>query len=788
MGKIIEIRDLFNDTLNEIAKNENTWLNFLITASWNFKYNFNDQILIYAQNPNATACAEMQEWNKKVKRWVNKGANCIFVFSKDERNKYPFRIVFDVSDTHNYKNTPYKLWNIRKEYEEKIIESLETRFGEIENNSDLIQAIFLTSNNIVLDSIQDYISQILKYKEESELKNLSDDEIRGLIYQTIFSSISFIVLNRCGINPNEYITKNEFSCINKFKNTNIITLLGTAISDIAEMELREIAKTVINLEKEKNTNRTFDNQEKINYNDDNKNKGGFENDENRIYENRRLQHSKFSNETGKIADRKIRTNEVELLKDREKGRIHSNVNEQQVINAFEGNTRTGNENDKSNSKENGGTIWDNRKFERERSVILGTDEEQLQVNGRGTSYEGDNIQLSLLTEIEQKEIITEAENASVFSFTQEMIDCVLQEGSHFSEDKFRIYEHFNKSLSSKENADFLKNEYGIGGRSADINGVSEEHNSKGIILRLGYNDNSPILKLSWMQVEKRIRELISIDRYFNEKEKEEYFNWIDNNKSQIDFHREDKIYDEKYKFDNKYQYTEGQIVYLEDEKKFKISKIDIENNSIQLLDLQLANFIPIFREETIDNFERLYYNNPLNEEEKTNKDIIENNNIHNKSEGKKLTSNIKKDRRNKIEYFDLYPEVPLEDRNNYKITNNLIGEGTKKEKYQKNIDAIKVLKKCEEEKRYATKEEQEILAQYVGWGGISEVFDSNNEEWKKEYNELFSILTEIEYKEAKESTLTSFYTPPIVIDAIYKALNKMGLNKGNILEPSCRSR
>lgn len=579
MGKIIEIRDLFNDTLNEIAKNENTWLNFLITASWNFKYNFNDQILMYAQNPNATACAEMQEWNKKVKRWVNKGANCIFVFSKDERNKYPFRIVFDVSDTHNYKNTPYKLWNIRKKYEEKIIESLETRFGEIENNSDLIQAIFLTSNNIVLDSIQDYISPILKYKEESELKNLSDDEIRGLIYQTIFSSVSFIVLNRCGINPNEYITKNEFSCINKLKNTNIITSLGTAISDIAEMELREIARTVINLEKEKNTNRTFDNQEKTNYNDDNKNKGRFENDENRIYENRRLQHSKFSDETRGITNREIRNNEVTLSKEEQERRIYNTTNERTISETSNRNTRNSDEDGKTDNRENGETRWNNRRIESERPVILGTNEEQLQVNGRGPSYEGDNIQLSLLTEIEQKEIITEAGNASVFSFTQQMKDNVLQEKNH----------------------------------------------------------------------------------------------------------------------------------------------------------------------------------------------------------------HIKKDRRNKIEYFDLYPEVSLEDRNNYKITNNLIGEGTKKEKYQKNIDAIKVLKKCEEEKRYATKEEQEILAQYVGWGGISEVFDSNNEEWEKEYKELFSILTEIEYKEAKESTLTSFYTPPIVIDAIYKALNKMGFNKGNILEPSCRS-
>ena len=152
----------------------------------------------------------------------------------------------------------------------------------------------------------------------------------------------------------------------------------------------------------------------------------------------------------------------------------------------------------------------------------------------------------------------------------------------------------------------------------------------------------------------------------------------------------------------------------------------------------------------------------------------------------KLIPNIKKRQRNKIEYFDLHPEIPLKNRNNYKITNNNLGEGTKKEKFKKNVEAIEVLKKCENENRYATNEEQEVLAQYVGWGGLAEAFDYNNDEWSNEFKELSSLLTEKEYSEAKESTLTSFYTPPIVINAIYEALEKMGLKQGNILEPSCR--
>ena len=158
----------------------------------------------------------------------------------------------------------------------------------------------------------------------------------------------------------------------------------------------------------------------------------------------------------------------------------------------------------------------------------------------------------------------------------------------------------------------------------------------------------------------------------------------------------------------------------------------------------------------------------------------------NKTELEDLKPQVKRKRRNKIEYFDLHPEIPIAERNNFKIDNNDLGIGGKKEKYKNNIEAIKVLKLCEEQNRYATKEEQEILSKYVGWGGIPEAFDSRIDNWHNEYEELKSLLTEKEYKEAKKSTLTAFYTPPIVIRSIYRALENMGLERGNILEPSCR--
>lgn len=1033
MGKVIEIQKLYQDTINDITKNEENWLSFLKSASWNFKYDFEDQIFIYAQRPNATACAEMKEWNEKVHRWVNKNANCIFVLSKDENSRFPFRLVFDVLDTHNYKNTPYKLWEINPEYENAIIESLEDKFGEINNKENLPRAILDVVYNMTIDNVQDYLLSIQKYKEGSLLENLNESELYVTISNIIYCSVANMMLNRCGINPEEYISKNDYSSINQFNNSDVVTILGTAISDIAELGLREIAKTVVNLQiKEKNINRTFVKQQQQEYANNREDvKGGIDYDKTRIYENRRLQYAQYNNETRENTNWKIRKNEIDILEKVPESRIYSITNEQRIEQASNGDSRESNKYDTTNNRENGKTGWSDRRNENQRPDEMDRNDEQLQVDSRGTSSEGIDLQLEILTEEEQKQKIAEVENTSAFYFTQEIIDSVLQEGSQFENGKFRIYEHFNKSLSSKENAEFLKTEYGTGGRSNDDNGIAEEHNSKGITLSTKVNGNEFTLKLTWLQIEKRIRELISHNRYLSEIERDEYFDWLDANdrpqenieirnqkndeeyklaeklhsfikdydfysyidnipmgntdeenieliradindeiniKDYIDFFKsivEDIDNDEEsilakelleelekrlpyYEFNNgdivyigaeEYEiraiddnrvilvdtsfplltkeiprkefnkkiienpgndklrneriiehlkentekiskenqqevldYYVGQIVYLESDKKFKISKIDNEKNIIELLDLQLASFMPIFREESIKNFERLYNENPLNNKKdiqsKTNnnedienplverlhkflnendiydvnevslnevqetlndkqkildtldyfneilnsedrldefsnelsgfikelsnlyeeKDKVENQSKEDNFKEEKIKVNIKKKRRNKIEYFDLHPEIPMQDRNNYKITNNELGEGTPREKYQRNIQAIKILKQCENENRYATQQEQEILSKYVGWGSLADVFDESNSSWSNEYKELKELLTEKEYIEARQSTLTAFYTSPIIIKSIYKALENMGLKRGNILEPSCRCR
>ena len=182
-----------------------------------------------------------------------------------------------------------------------------------------------------------------------------------------------------------------------------------------------------------------------------------------------------------------------------------------------------------------------------------------------------------------------------------------------------------------------------------------------------------------------------------------------------------------------------------------------------------------------------------NPEEHVEDKIIEEEHREKENNGEKTVNDIvpefvKNNRTRKLQSFDLHPEISNSQRNQFVITDDNLGVGTPKEKFKNNIEAIKVLKKCEEEKRYATKEEQEILSRYVGWGGLQEAFDSKKDSWNKEYEELKSLLTEEEYTKARESTLTAFYTPPVVIRSIYKVLSNMGLKDGNILEPSARNR
>ena len=405
----------------------------------------------------------------------------------------------------------------------------------------------------------------------------------------------------------------------------------------------------------------------------------------------------------------------------------------------------------------------------------------------------------------------------------------------------RIYEQFEKSLSAKENADFLKNEYGWGGSYPVIigAGIDESHDGKGITITKGIGKENPHITLSWSQVEKRIGELIRMDRYLNPKEKEHYPRWLESQEE-----RRTKIAETKRNReilsnappeqeveptekepeeaeqpqDVQYEYHLGDKVYI-GASEYEILSVDDERVMLYDYDMPLFN-----KEFSRTEFDRKVRENPMNEhlivkeepaEERNEAEEVQTNmgsmpiedyreivasqsgfdsydEMH--RQGYRIGNGYDKEpepvvpaweQKKKVKGFDLHPDVPMADRHTFNLRENEVETVGKKERFRRNIMAIQLLKKCQEENRFATPEEQIVLSKYVGWGGLSEAFDENNSAWATEYLELSSVLTPEEYASARESTLTAFYTPPEVITAIYKAMEQMGFKEGNLLEPSC---
>ena len=275
------VNEMANETLKEITKSGENWVNFLKTASNNYKYSFNEQVLIYTQKPNATACADIETWNNRLKRWVNKGAKGIALISIEDGRSI-LRHVFDISDTHSGINRNLKLWEVKPSYENGLIETLENSFGNLDIKSNLAEAIYSSSVNLVEDNYQDYLVDLRDVIENSSLQNLTEDELESYFKGILANSITYIALNRCGIDSANFFKYNDFELITKFNTKSVISRLGAATSDISEQIIREIASSVRNFEK--NINRTFVNNQKINYhNNENKNdEGRNDYDENRI--------------------------------------------------------------------------------------------------------------------------------------------------------------------------------------------------------------------------------------------------------------------------------------------------------------------------------------------------------------------------------------------------------------------------------------------------------------------------------------------------------------------------
>ena len=466
MGKITETRQLYKEVINELSQSAENWRKFLDSSSWNFKYDFDDQILIYAQRPDARACATMEDWNKRVvpHRWVNSGATPIYVFDKNPYSKYPFKLVFDLSDTNNYNNTEYKLWTIKQNYEEDIIESLEANFGDISSKENLSQAIISASYNMVVDNIEDYLTSIIENKANSMLATISDEEIKTMLITTTWASVSYMMMTRCGINAKEQIQEQEFSYIKYFNNQEVLTTLGASVSDIAEMGLREIARTVANLQKsEKLKNRTIEKFDKEMYSNDNeKIKGGNEDGrENRVHETRGLLYAKPSNGEREDTSREIRSNEIQLSKELQKPRIDNIGNEQETRTTLDTNTGTNEQESGRTGRDDEEATRNNGRIESQRSDDMGRTHEQHQSDSRGNGSERNNLHLGIYSRDSSKDcpyVVTDAK-----------VNQILTNAPHLRVSNSEIRQYFENENDKNKRAEFLKSSFNIDYTEITIN-------------------------------------------------------------------------------------------------------------------------------------------------------------------------------------------------------------------------------------------------------------------------------------------------------------------------------
>ena len=917
------ISELYNRTCKTVVSNPQNWQAFLASACRNYKLRYDEQLLVYAQRPDATAVLEIEQWNKIFGRWVNRGARGIAVFADENRSRQRLTHYFDISDTHEsrYSRT-VPIWDMRQEYEADVIETLESTFGEIENKSSLAEAIMGAARNAAEDNIPDYLQDLYYATEGSSFEEVEEDIVAFIYKNVVTNSVAYMMMSRLGVDTDGYFELDDFRDVTNFNTQETLNALGFATSDIAEMGLTEISKTITALNRQ---NRIIVGQDRNEYNKvENNDERSLDNERTDLHDGGRLQPSEPETSTAAGSDAgQIRSDEERVSEGTSQSPLLQSPDEGRTDTALGGSGTESQQDGGNNSEPDGTERGSDRTDESGGYDEMGSSDELPSQFGTGNRESGSDIRLEyydrthedkslpffgrdeVINEILRKtphlsasleeikdyyernpdnkdrtEYIksifnndyteltledgrtvgyktfenvlhlwegkydsrtaqsfydwaviarhfeamrllgelsdsikplpsmdgqmtfildgrAEEKKTSAFTFSQEIIDAILANGSGFSEGKMRIYEQFEKSLSAKENADFLKNEYGWGGSYPVIigAGIDESHDGKGITITKGIGKENPHITLSWSQVEKRIGELIRMDRYLNPKEKERYPQWLESQEEhrakieETKRNREilsnappeqeveptEKEPEEAEQLqDVQYEYHLGDKVYI-GASEYEILSVDDER--VMLYDYD----IPLFNKEfSRTEFDRKVRENPMNEHLIVKEEPAEE---RNEKEPEPLVPAW--EQKKKVKGFDLHPDVPMADRHTFNLRENEVETVGKKERFRRNIMAIQLLKKCQEENRFATPEEQIILSKYVGWGGLSEAFDENNSAWATEYLELSSVLTPEEYASARESTLTAFYTPPEVITAIYKAMEQMGFKEGNLLEPSC---
>ena len=651
------------------------WTAFLTTAARLYKYPFHEQMMIYAQRPDATACAEYDLWNDKMRRYVRRGSKGIALVDTS-REKPRLHYVFDISDTGLRENSRHPfLWQLRPEHETEVTAALEQWFG-VPPENNLEEQLKSIAAQLASEYWVEHKRDILAIVDGSFLEGYDEFNIGVQFRNAAAVSITYSLLSRCGLETD--FTHEDFLSIFDFNTPEAVAALGTAVSQSSQQVLRQISITIKNYEQSKYAERSATHGEQPD-----------------LYEERRLPDPQP--ETGGNEPLEpVRENAPGLSEGASPRPVQRHVGERETVPALK-RDRTDREpasgTDDAGADESGGRDGG---VESQRPNEVGGPDEQLQGPGRGNPSDGTYIQLTLFpseweqirrmgegpgvepsgpSAVPEPETAPPALAAPRRELTQEDIDAAIQEWNGNIESKREVVRYMKNHGREKDAAAWLRREYGddLPAFPVTADGAAGD--------------------VPWQKVQRRIAQLIKEDRFYTQEERD--------------------------RFD------------------------DVDPAAIR---------------ESLA--ERGIVDGQVEEPEPAPPEL---------SPEPEPSGSVLQDGKGQ----------------NFRITDDHLGEGGPRLKYQANVKAIRLLKELEAAGQQATSEQQEVLSRYVGWGGIPEVFEPEKTAWAREYNELKELLTTEEYEMARGSTLNAHYTSPMIIRAIYEAVEQMGFRTGNILEPSC---
>ena len=840
-SKTEEYLVLAQRTANGLTRYWESWTDYLTTASRLYKYPFADQLMIYAQRPDATACAEFDIWRNRMNRYVRRGSKGIALL--DESSGFPrLHYVFDVSDTGVRRNSRNpEVWQLGPDLVQPVSEMLAATYGI--SGERVSQQLADVAGKLVADYWDNNSGDILAIVDGSLLMDYDEAGVEMQFKSAAAISVTYTLLERCGFEPTGWFDKDDFQAIYNFSTPDAVYTLGAAVSDMSREVLRNIERTVKTTIRRRNNERSQHEYEQ----------------QSELHADRGLSSPEPDPASAEDPAGQVRQAAPDVPERPSPSAVQHDAPEREPVPAPDGGGADGREPDAADhgaASEAGPSPGQSAE-----PTDVGAAHEQSESAGRGTGDDGADLQLSFLdanipTEAQQIEKIDRAESEktpSAFSLSQSEIENELRRhGSGFAGGKQRIMVLYQTQPDRKLRAKALAKEYGIGGHSHDFLDGSRgfvNHDWKG--LEFDHYPDHQKITLKWAQVEKYIDLMIQSDRYLTDEEKEQRAT----RQEASNYNVGDEVV-----VDLPTRTIEGTIGYVgETDVRIDtsahgqswdnevINKQQFEQGlrqsaTAQRVDKMLAQAEAIAKESEVPEYERFsvrkvvdgkmplfaIWDDLYDDYYETNHAVPQ---FSDEKQAESYLENLKKEVADreaaewlKVEHAKfladkdepepsdeeldelpistvidgevqtfpnaaaldeaLHAEPAPEPAGNFHITDEHLGEGGAKQKYARNIEAIKTLFRLEEEHRGASAEKQEVLAQYVGWGGLADAFDSDKSSWASEYAELKGLLSEDEYAAARGSVLNAHYTSPTVIHAIYDAVEKMGFRSGNILEPS----